>query len=84
MSEITTKQRLAAVQRIKVMTFSNLRKMYEVKQLNKEDYRITHTSILELEELLKRMDDRDLTWEQLLQFIALDDKKYYEDLFSQP
>jgi hypothetical protein len=39
---------------------------------------------MDLEKLLEQMEARDLTWEQLLQFIAQDDKRYLEDLFSQP
>lgn len=84
MSEITTKQRRAAVRRIKEMTFSNLRRLYDTQKLSKDDYRATHTLVLDLEKLLESMDDRGLTWEQLLQFISEDDKRYHEEIFSQP
>jgi hypothetical protein len=84
MSDITTKERLASVKRIKEMTFSNLRRLYETHKISKKDYSATHTLVLDLEKLLQQMNDRGLEWDRLIAFIAQDDKDYIEDIFSQP
>jgi len=84
MDNVSTKDRLVGVKRIKAMTFSNLRKLYDTGNLSKNEYRATHTLVIDLEKLLQQMEARQLEWDQLIAFIAKDDKDYLEDIFSQP